>query len=189
METATRNRLIIAAAVVAASLYLGYHMFFSLTPPRHADHDHAMATLDAGGFLRLEAADGSLRNLVGRPGKVLILHWFRPDDPNRVESRKAAGFATTVASDPEVEVLLVASGSASATAAGLASELGLEAGRVYLDREGKVANLIGVRRFPETLIYDPAGLLAHQARGVNDWSRGTMQSLIATAKAGVEEIH
>jgi len=34
-------------------------MFFALTPPRHADHDHAIAKLDAGGFLWVEATDGT----------------------------------------------------------------------------------------------------------------------------------
>ena len=59
---------------------------------------------------------------------------------------------------------------------------------LYLDGNGRTGELIGIRRLPETLIYDPVGLLAHQASGANDWSAGTMRARIDRAKAGVDEI-
>lgn len=189
VTTATRNRLLIAVPMIAAAAFLAWQMFFSLTPPRHADHDHAMATLDAGGFLRVEGADGRWRNLVGRPGRALVLHWFRADAADQREAVAADAFAAAAAADPAVEVLLVAAVTGEATAAALAQGLGVDPARLYLDRDGKVADLIGVRRFPETLIYDPAGRLAHQARGPADWSPHAMLPLLATAKAGVAEIH
>ena len=86
MKAATRNRLILGVVLAVAGAILAYNMFFALTPPRHADHDHAIAKLDAGGFLWVEATDGKRRNLVGVPDKVLVLHWF---DPLNVESQRA----------------------------------------------------------------------------------------------------
>jgi hypothetical protein len=189
VTTATRNRLVIAAATTGAALFLAWQMFFSLTPPRHADHDHAMATLDAGGFLRVEGVDSRRRNLVGRPGRVLVLHWFRADATVQREAVAADAFAAAAAADPAIEVLLVAAFTGEATVAALARTLGIDPARLYLDRDGKVADLIGVRRFPETLVYDPAGRLAHQARGPADWSPHAMLPLLAKAKAGVAEIH
>ena len=62
MRAAVRNRLIIGVVVVVAGAFIGYEMFFALTPPRHADHDHAIASLDAGGFLWLQEAAGGRRN-------------------------------------------------------------------------------------------------------------------------------
>jgi hypothetical protein len=61
--------------------------------------------------------------------------------------------------------------------------------RIYLDEKGKTGGLFGVRRLPETLIYDPLGLLAHQARGPMDWTSPRFRSEIERAKGGVEEIH
>ena len=60
---------------------------------------------------------------------------------------------------------------------------------LYLDKKGKTGNLFGVRRLPETLIYDPFGLLAHQARGPMSWSGARLAAQIEKIKSGVEEIH
>ena len=60
---------------------------------------------------------------------------------------------------------------------------------VYLDAKGKTGDLFGVRRLPETLIYDPAGLLAHQAKGPMSWSGARLSAQIERFKSGVEEIH
>jgi len=46
-----------------------------------------------------------------------------------------------------------------------------------------------VRRLPETLIYDPKGLLAFQAKGSMNWANPALPAQIENAKAGVEEIH
>jgi hypothetical protein len=46
-----------------------------------------------------------------------------------------------------------------------------------------------VRRLPETLIYDPYGLLAYQAKGPMSWSASRLTAQIEQFKAGVEEIH
>jgi hypothetical protein len=189
MKVETRNRLIIGLVFLVAGGYIGYQMFFSLTPPRHADHDHAMAKIDAGGFLWLETFDGDRRNLVGKPGKVLILHWFDPDSADTSEQAQAARFANSVADDPMVEVLFVAQAASWEGIEAWAEDVGVPTSRLYLDEDGRTGELIGVRRIPETLIYDPAGLLAHQARGAMDWTGRALIARVETAKAGVEEIH
>lgn len=188
MKVETRNRLIIGVLFVLVGGFIAYQMFYSLTPPRHADHDHAMATIDAGGFLWLDLFDGGRRNLVGQPGKVLVLHWFDPNSESRVEQSQAARFATSVADDPMVDVLFVARADSRDGLAEWASAVGVPTDHLYLDKGGRTGELMGVRRIPETLIYDPAGVLAHQARGPMDWGSSALAARIERAKAGVEEI-
>ena len=188
MKPAVRNRLIIGAAIVAAGVFIAVQMYYSQTPARHADHDHAMATIDAGGFLWLDVFDGGRRNLVGQPGKVLVLHWFDPNSESRVEQSQAARFAAGVADDPLVEVLFVAQADSWDGLAEWASAVGVPSDHLFLDEGGRTGDLMGVRRIPETLIYDPAGVLAHQARGPMDWGSSALAARIERAKAGVEEI-
>jgi hypothetical protein len=188
METATRNRLILATAFLLAGGFIAYQMFFSLTPPRHADHDHAMAKLDAGGFLWIESFEGKRRNLVGKPGKVLVLHWFDPRSTDSTEQQQAARFAATIAGDDSVELLLVILAPSWEGIEAWARSTGVATDLLYLDENGVTGELIGVRRLPESLIYDSEGLLAHQARGPMDWSGRTLRSRIEAARAGVEEI-
>ena len=169
--------------------FLAYNMFFALTPPRHADHDHAIAKLDAGGFLWVEAAAGQRRNLVGVPEKVLVLHWFDPMAVDLSEQSAAAAFASRLADDPMVDFLFIAQApswegvKASATGAGISED------QLYLDENSKTGDLCGVRRIPETLIFDPAGFMAYQARGPVDWTSAMMMAQIKRAKGGVDEIH
>ncbi len=189
MRPAVRNRLIIGAAIVVAAAFLAIQMYYSQTPARHADHDHAIAKIDAGGFLWVEPFEGKRRNLVGRPEKVLVLHWFDPTAADHSEQTAAARFADTIADDPMVEILFIANAPSWEGIEGWAAEAGVPLNRIYLDRKGKTAALFGVRRLPETLIYDPAGLMAHQARGPMSWSGPRLAATIERAKAGVEEIH
>ncbi|MFV2072076.1 MAG: TlpA family protein disulfide reductase [Thermoanaerobaculales bacterium] len=189
MQPAVRNRLIIGLAIVLVGAVVAYEMFFSLTPPRHADHDHAIATLDAGGFLWIEPSDGSRRNLVGQPGKVLVLHWFDPTATDNSEQAQAASFAATFADDPMVEILFVAQASSWDGVREWAQAAGIAAEKLYLDKDARTGDLMGVRRLPETLIYDPIGLQALQAMGSTDWTNPDLAARIEGAKAGVEEIH
>jgi hypothetical protein len=177
----------IAIVFVAAAGFIGYEMYRSQTPARHADHDHAIANLDAGGFLWIEARDGERRNLVGRPEKVLVIHWFDPSAESSVEQSQAARFAGKVASDPMVEVVMVAQAPSWEGLDKWAESAGVPLDGLYLDRDGRTGDLFGVRRLPETLIYDPVGRLAQQARGPMSWSGG-LSSRIETFKRGVEEI-
>jgi len=189
MDVKTRNRLIIGTIVLVAGAVIGYQMYYSQTPPRHADHDHAISKLNAGGFLWIEGVDGKRRNIVGRPDKVLVLHWFDPTAPSSAEQTAAGRFAATVAADPEVEVLFIALAPSWEGLEEWARNAGVPAEYLYLDVKGKTANLCGVRRLPETLIYDPAGFMAHQARGPISWTNAGIGAHIHRAKSGVSEIH
>jgi len=189
MTPAVRNRLIIGAAIVAAAAFLAFQMYYSQTPARHADHDHAIAKIDAGGFLWVEPVEGKRRNLVGRPEKVLVLHWFDPTATVFSEQREAARFAETRADDPMIEVLFVANAPSWEGIESWAEAAGVPMDRIYLDRKGKTGNLFGVRRLPETLVYDPAGIMAHQAKGPMSWNDPRLAATIERAKAGVEEVH
>jgi len=166
---------------VAAAVFLAYQMYYSQTPARHADHDHAIAKIDAGGFLWVKAPDGERRNLVGRPEKVLVLHWFDPTSADSSEETAAAEFAASVADDPMVEIIFVADSPSWEGIDAWAEAAGVPMDRIYLDEKGKTGGLFGVRRLPETLIYDPLGLLAHQARGPMDWTSPRFRSEIERA--------
>ncbi len=182
-----RNQLLIGGILLIVVGFIAVQMFYSLTPPRHADHDHAMASLDAGGFLRIKSFGGGDRNLVGRPGRVLILHFFDPRSGNFSEQVQAGQFAARVAEDSLVEVLLVARANSWDGLEAWAGSVGVKTEQLYLDPAG-TADLLGVRRWPETLIYDPMGLLVYQAKGSMDWTSPGLMSQVQRAKAGVEEI-
>ena len=189
MKPAARNRLIIGAAIVAAAVFLAYQMYYAQTPARHADHDHAIAKIDAGGFLWVKDHDGKRRNLVGRPGKVLILHWFDPVATDHSEEEQAARFAASVGDDPMVEVLIIADAPSWEGLETWAQTNNVPMELLYVDEKGTSADLFGVRRLPETLIYDPSGLMAHQARGPMNWSGPRLKAQIEQIKGGVEEVH
>jgi hypothetical protein len=169
--------------------FIAFEMFHSLAPPRHADHDHAMASLDAGGFLRVESLSGKHRNFVGRPGRVLVLHFLDPRDPDPSHPAGAARFAARLAGDPDVEMVFVVRAESAGGLETWARTIGVNPQALYLDEEGRTSTLLGVKRWPETLIYDPEGLLVHQAMGAANWADPGLQAQIERAKAGVEEIH
>jgi len=137
MKPAIRNRLIIGAAALAAAVFLAYQMYYSQTPARHADHDHAIAKIAAGGFLWVEAPDGERRNLVGRPEKVLVLHWFDPTTADFSEETAAAEFAASVSDDAMVEILFVADAPSWEGIDVWAEAAGVPKDRIYLDQKGK----------------------------------------------------
>ena len=189
MKNETRNRMIIGVVFVLAAGVIGYRMFFSMTPPRHADHDHAIAKLDAGGFLWLDVFGGGRRNMVGRPGTVLLMHWFDPTAATFTEQQQAVRFAAGIADDPMVDVLFVAQAPSWEGLESWAERSGMPTDQLYLDKGHKTGKLFGVLRQSETLIYDPSGKLAYQAMGPADWSGSTLLRRIEAAKAGVDEIH
>ena len=69
-----------------------------------------------------------------------------------------------------------------------ARTVGIATEQLYLDKKGRTADLCGVRRWPETLIYDPRGLLAYQAKGPVNWSSPDLRATIEHARSGVTEI-
>lgn len=190
MTTVRQRRVIFGAIVVMLGVLVGYSMFFSLTPATHLDHDHGLANLDAGGFLRLERVDGGRRNFVGKPGKILIMHWFSPGmDISTREIPEILAFREVLRPDPEVEVVLVADAGGWDEVLPFTDALGVPREVLYLDRGRATGRLFGIRRIPETLFYDPFGKLARQAYGTMAWQAEELLPEIARFKRGVREIH
>jgi hypothetical protein len=184
-----RQRRLFVIILVTAAAAIGWTMYRSLTPATHADHDHALENLDAGGFLRLERPEGSARNMVGRPGKVLVLHWFSLESDAATEKLPAlVDYARNVRGDTGIEVILIATGAGWDAVHAFAEKLRLPRELLYLDRKLETGGLFGVRRIPETLIYDPRGRLAYQARGSDDWRSTELRDAIERFKLGVAEV-
>lgn len=171
-------------------LMVGWTYYRGLVPAIHPDHDHGLENIAGGGFLWVEADDGKRRNLVGRPDHVLILHFFElPSGPSEVELPLLRGYAAAVAGDTDVEVVFIGVAPSWKALRESAERLALPRGALYLDARGKTAQLIGVRRLPETLSYAPDGHLAHQARGPMAWSAPDTRAAIEAIKHGGGHSH
>lgn len=184
MERLSRKHLTIAAIVLLAAVG-GWTYYSSLVPAIHQDHDHGLENIAGGGFLRVERLEGGTRNLVGRPGRVLVLHWFEMGSMASMnELPSLVDFAQRSANDRDLEIVMIAMGSKRDEVLAWARSHGVPTRSLYADPESKTAALIGIRRSPETLIYDPEGHLAHQARGTMDWSDPQVQAAIRGFKHG-----
>lgn len=182
------KRILRVAAGLALVAIVGWTYHRSLVPAIHPDHDHGLENLAGGGFLVVEPLEGGRRNLVGRPGRVLVLHWFELGSPSApAELPGLVEYASSVAGDPGIEVVMVATNRARAAVKSWAEDHGVPARLLHVDPEGKTAMLIGVRRIPETLIYDAEGHLVHQARGPLDWTALQTRAAIAGFKDGGAE--
>ncbi|MEO7919353.1 MAG: hypothetical protein ABIT01_07815, partial [Thermoanaerobaculia bacterium] len=73
--TSSRRRIVFACAFLLAGTAGAAAYYHSLVPATHPDHDHGILNLDAGGHLDAVARDGKKRNFVGRPEKVLAIHF------------------------------------------------------------------------------------------------------------------
>ncbi len=182
------NRKLIGVAVgVAVVGLIGWTYYHSQVPAIHPDHDHGLENIAGGGFLHVEAVEGGRRNLVGRPGRVLILHWFEVgSSAGGSELPMLVDYAASVAGDPGIEVVMIAMNAKRPSVLSWARNHGVPIQRLYVDPQGKTAALMGVRRVPETLIYDPEGRLAHQARGATDWRAPELRAAIERFKQGGE---
>ncbi len=179
------RRVVFSVVFLIVAALLGWTYYRSLVPAIHPDHDHGLENIAGGGFLRVEAVEGGTRNLVGRPGKVLILHWFELGTRAGVaDLPMLVDYAHSIAGDPGIEVVLIAVGQRRAAALAWARDHGVPTRNLYVDPQGKTAALIGVRGFPDALIYDPEGHLVHQARGPMDWTSPDTRAAIEGFKAG-----
>ena len=187
MELPSRKVISLAAIVVLVAVG-GWTYFSHLVPAVHQDHDHGLENIAGGGFLRVERVEGGTRNLVGRPGRVLVLHWFELGSPAAAgELPSLVDYSMQVANDPGIEIALIAMGKKRAEVLAWARAHGVPTANLYVDPETKTAALIGVRRNPETLIYDPEGHLAHQARGPMNWSDPQVHAAVEGYKHGTGE--
>jgi len=182
-----RRRLISGLLVVALIAVCGWIYYRSLVPAVHPDHDHGLENIAGGGFLRVAAVEGGWRNLVGRPDRVLILHWFELQNPaSASELPLFVDYAMSVANDPDIEIAMIALSASVESVGGWARDHGVPTVNLYVDEKGETASLMGVRRIPETLIYDPEGHLVHQTRGPVDWSSADLRAAIESFKHGGE---
>lgn len=181
------RRIIFGVVIAALVAVIGWTYHRSLVPAIHPDHDHGLENIAGGGFLNVEAAEGGKRNLVGRPGRVLILHWFELGSPAGVsELPMLVDYANSVANDPAIEVVMIATNQKRDAILTWARGHGVPTANLYVDPQGTTAQLIGVRRIPETFFYDPEGHLVHQARGPTDWTSPETRAAIEGYKAGGE---
>lgn len=183
-----RSRLISISIVLAMLVLGGWTYYQRLVPAVHEDHDHALENIDGGGFLRVERAEGGTRNLVGRPGVVLILHWFELGNAAGMNELPAlVDYMNSIATDRDIEVVMVAGGRKRKDVLEWARAHGVPTANLYVDPNHETSRLIGVRRIPETLIYDPEGRLAHQAQGPMNWSDPAVRSTVEHYKHGAGE--
>lgn len=181
----TRRRLVTTGLLLAAIAVLGWTYVQSLVPAVHPDHDHGLENIAGGGFLRVEGAEGGQRNLVGRPGRVLVLHWFKLGEPMTAsELPLLVDYIRSLPPDSGVEVVLVCVGTPRRQLAEWAREHSVPTQGLYADPQGRTARLIGAHRTPETLIYEPEGRLVHQSRGPIDWSDPATRAAIAASGHG-----
>lgn len=182
--TATQRRLSIGGALLGAALlfFLAYRS--ALTPATHPDHDHGILNLDAGGLLDVTKRDGSSRNLVGAPGKVLVVTFFDTRAKGAAdELRSLFAYQASVKDDPGIEFVLIAREKEFAPVDAFLAASGLVPpvpASLVLDTTGSTTTKFNSKRPVETMFFGPSGKLASQARGSLDWG---MQAQVKVAQA------
>lgn len=186
MKTVQR-RLVLGGALVAAAAVMGWAYHLSLVPATHPDHDHGILNLDAGGRLMVETRSGKERNLVGRPERVLVVHFFRLDAPEAAPELAALfAFQKGLAGRRDVEILSIARADTFATLDAWLAKHGLVPPvpeSLVLDPAGDTTERLNSKRPVETMVFGPDGKLSSQARGRLDWENEA-PSRIAQAQAG-----
>ncbi len=184
--TALKRRLLLGALVLGAALAGGWAYWVSLVPATHPDHDHGILNLDAGGRLIVRTRDGKKRNLVGRPGHVLVIHFFSPSAAGAADELSGLFRAQESLKGDPVEFVLIA----RAPDFGLLDRWLADKKLVppvpqslVLDPDGDTTQKLNCKRPLETMIFNPEGKLASQARGTFDWA-GEAPARIAEARAG-----
>lgn len=170
---AAQRRSVIGVALLGAAALMGYAYYLSLTPATHPDHDHGILNLDAGGRLVVETRDGKGRNLVGKPGHVLVLHFFSTTAPEAAsELRSLFAFQERTKSDASAELVLIAKDPDFVNLDAWLSQNGLVPpvpSSLVLDPTGDATTKLNSKRPVETMFFTPEGKLASQAHGRLDW--------------------
>ena len=185
---AMQRRTLMGSLLAGAALIGGWAYYGSLSPAAHPDHDHGVLNIDAGGRLTVEGKDGRTRNLVGKPGHVLVVHLFSlraPDAPDELKGLFA--FQERVRDDREIETVVVARDGSRADLDALLAKEGIVPPfpeTIYVDPSGDTSTKFNVRgRLIETMFFNPDGKLASQARGRQDWDFGAIGK-VNEARAG-----
>ena len=160
-------------ALLAAGALAAYAYYLSLVPASHPDHDHGILNLDAGGRLIVETRSGKPRNLVGRPGHVLVVHFFSTSAQEAAdELRGLFRFQQGVAADGRVEFVLIAQDRDFPAVDGWLAKNGLQPpsrDEIVLDADGDTTRKLNSKRPVETMFFNAEGKLSSQARGRLDW--------------------
>lgn len=132
----------------------------------------------------MKTRDGKDRNLVGRPGKVLVVHFF---------STKVDGAANELANLFDVEqkvgdaeFVLISKDPSFQALDGWLKENHLEPpvpSALTLDPEGETTQKLNCKRPLETMFFTPEGKLSGQARGRLDW-QADGAALLERARSG-----
>ena len=183
--TPSKRRLVLAVVLFAA--FAGFFFAFrsALVPATHADHDHGILNLDAGGYLEVETRDGRGRNLVGAPGKVLVVHFVDPIEPAAADELRALfAFQASTAGDRQAEVVVLVKTPSFASLDAWLSQNGLVPpvpDSLTVDREGETTKKFNAKHPLETMFFGPDGKLASQSRGHLDWALEARQRIAAAA--------
>ena len=185
--TPSRRRTVLLASGVCLAAAMAYAYWLSLTPATHPDHDHGILNLDAGGRLIVETRDGKTRNLVGKPGHPLVLHFFSTGAPGA--SDELAGIflqQEALKNDKDVEFVLIAHDKDFAALDAWLKEKNLVPPfpqTFALDPSGDATMKLNSKRPNETMFFAADGKLASQARGSLTWPEGAAPHL-AKARSG-----
>ena len=183
--TPSKRRLVFAVVFVGAFAGFFFAYRSALVPATHADHDHGLLSIDAGGHLEVETRDGKGRNLVGAPGKVLVVHFVDPEDGAAVDELRALfAYQATRKQDATSEIVVLVKTESFATLDSWLARNGLVPpvpASLTVDPEGKTTLKFNSKRPLETMFFGPDGKLASQARGRLDW---TLDARRRIAEAG-----
>jgi hypothetical protein len=185
--TTSQRRLVLGGSLALAAGLMAWAYYLSLVPATHADHDHGILNLDGGGHLYVQLRDGQTRNLVGRPGKVLVVHFFSSKASGAAaELEEAFRAQESLKGDKGVEFVQIAEDPSFAALDAWLAENKLvppSAESLVLDPTGDTTRKLNSKRPLETMIFGADGKLASQARGPFDWTSGALTK-IAAAKGG-----
>ena len=178
-------------SLLAAGALAAYAYYLSLVPASHPDHDHGILNLDAGGRLMVETRTGKPRNLVGRPGHVLIVHFFGTAAPEAADELKGLfQFQESVLTDRRIEFVLVAEDKDFSSVDTWLAKNGLNPpvpAWLVLDPDGDTTRKLNSKRPLETMYFIAEGKLSSQARGRLDWQTGAPGHLAQAIGGGTIE--
>ncbi len=188
--TGRERRTVFGVALLGTAAAMATVYYLSLVPATHADHDHGVLNLDAGGRIPVETRGGVTRNLVGKPGRVLVVHFFDPriGDAAADELRSLFRFQELVKTQPGTppDFVLIARSPDFATLDSWLAERRLvppSPDTLVVDPHGEATERLNCKRPLETMFFNAEGKLSSQTRGPLDWST-EVAGHIAKAREG-----
>jgi hypothetical protein len=166
---ASERRTYIGIALLVAALGMAYAYYASLVPASHPDHDHGILNMDAGGHILVTTRDGKTWNLVGKPGKVRVVHFFSTSAPEAAdEESRILAVQKSLEGDKGVEFVLIAQDADFRTVDAWLAKNNLVPpvpASITLDPTGDTTQKMNSKRPLETMVFTPEGKLSAQTRG------------------------